>query len=150
MLSLGSYEPYVRAILSRACAPVSAGGLGYRAVVVNFRGCRFVYLLDKYQFYKNMTLGAGVPITSPQLYSAGHTDDLRQALFFINKLYPDAPLLGLGFSLGANVMTRYLAEEGTKSRLMSACALACVSPPFFPIMLSSAHGTIEALGLGTE
>jgi predicted alpha/beta-fold hydrolase len=36
---LGSYEPYVKEILSRACAPVEAGGLGYRAVVVNFRGC---------------------------------------------------------------------------------------------------------------
>ena len=36
---LGSHEPYVKAILHRACAPVEAGGLGYRAVVVNFRGC---------------------------------------------------------------------------------------------------------------
>lgn len=35
----GSYEPYVRAVLSRACAPVEKGGLGYRAVVINFRGC---------------------------------------------------------------------------------------------------------------
>ncbi|KAF9464677.1 AB-hydrolase YheT [Collybia nuda] len=113
-LTGGSYEPYVRAILHRACAPVEAGGLGYRAVVVNFRGC------------------AGVPITSPQLYSAGHTDDLRQALLYISKLYPKAPLLGLGFSLGANVMTRYLAEEGEKSRLQSACALACLTRPLEP------------------
>ncbi|RDB21060.1 hypothetical protein Hypma_011583 [Hypsizygus marmoreus] len=106
-LTGGSYEPYVRAIINRACAPVEQGGLGYRAVVVNFRGC------------------AGVPITSPQLYSAGHTDDLRQAAMFISHLYPNAPLLGLGFSLGANVLTRYLAEEGEQSRLLSGCALAC-------------------------
>lgn len=38
-LALGSYEAYVRAVLCRACAPVAEGGLGYRAVVVNFRGC---------------------------------------------------------------------------------------------------------------
>jgi len=71
-------------------------------------------------------VGAGVPITSPQLYSAGHTDDLRQALFYISHRFPEAPLLGLSFSLGANVMTRYVAEEGEFSRLKSACILGCV------------------------
>ncbi|THU83650.1 hypothetical protein K435DRAFT_733862 [Dendrothele bispora CBS 962.96] len=106
-LTGGSYEGYVRAILGPACAPVEQGGLGYRAVVVNFRGC------------------AGVPITSQQLYSAGYTDDLRTALMYISHQYPDAPLLGLGFSLGANIMVRYLAEEGEKSRLSAACSLAC-------------------------
>ncbi|EGN92460.1 hypothetical protein SERLA73DRAFT_191112 [Serpula lacrymans var. lacrymans S7.3] len=106
-LTGGSYESYVRCILAPACSPVEQGGLGYRAVVVNFRGC------------------AGVPVTSPQLYSAGHTDDLRQALFYIANQYPGAPLLGLSFSLGANVMTRYIAEEGEQSRLMSGCILAC-------------------------
>ncbi|KAL4067606.1 Alpha/Beta hydrolase protein [Scleroderma yunnanense] len=106
-LTGGSYESYVRAILSPACLPTSEGGLGYRAVVVNFRGC------------------AGVPVTSPQMYSAGHTNDIRQAVFYISALFPDAPLLGLGFSLGANVMTRYIAEEGQRCRLRSACILAC-------------------------
>lgn len=71
--------------------------------------------------------GAGVPLTSPQLYSSCHTDDLRQALLYISHRYPRAPLLGLGFSLGANVLTRYVAEEGEECRLVSACALACVS-----------------------
>ena len=40
-VSIGSYESYVRAILSRACTPVEEGGLGYRAAVINFRGCTF-------------------------------------------------------------------------------------------------------------
>jgi predicted alpha/beta-fold hydrolase len=106
-LTGGSYEQYVRAILHPACTPVEEGGLGYRAVVVNSRGC------------------AGVPITTPQFYSAGHTDDIRQALMYISHSYPNAPLLGLGYSLGANVITRYMAEEGEKSRLSSGCALAC-------------------------
>ncbi|OBZ74485.1 Medium-chain fatty acid ethyl ester synthase/esterase 1 [Grifola frondosa] len=35
----GSYEPYLRSILAPACASVAEGGLGYRAVVINFRGC---------------------------------------------------------------------------------------------------------------
>ncbi|KAL1739432.1 Alpha/Beta hydrolase protein [Schizophyllum fasciatum] len=103
----GSHEPYVRCILDVATAPVSEGGLGYRAVVCNFRGC------------------AGIPITSPRLYSSGATDDFRQELAYIRSLYPDAPLIGLGFSLGANVLTRYLAEEGEESRLVAGCAVAC-------------------------
>lgn len=72
-------------------------------------------------------LGAGVPLTSPQFYSSCHTDDLRQALLYISYRYPRAPLLGLGFSLGANIMTRYVAEEGEECRLISVCALSCVS-----------------------
>ncbi|KAJ7097949.1 AB-hydrolase YheT [Mycena belliarum] len=106
-LTGGSYESYVRAILAPACRAVEDGGLGYRGVVVNFRGC------------------AGTPVTAPQLYSAGHTGDIRQALVFISQIYPRAPLLGLGFSLGANVLTRYLAQEGVQSRLSSGCALGC-------------------------
>ncbi|KAF9246540.1 AB-hydrolase YheT [Melanogaster broomeanus] len=106
-LTGGSHESYVRAILAPTCRPVSEGGLGYRAVVINFRGC------------------AGVPVTSPQLYSAGHTDDIRQAMFYISNRFPEAPLLGLSFSLGANVMTRYIAEEGEQCRFESACVLGC-------------------------
>lgn len=40
LLHTGSYESYVRAILAPACAAPEQGGLGYRAVVVNFRGCK--------------------------------------------------------------------------------------------------------------
>lgn len=40
-LSGGSHEPYVRSILAGACAPKSKGGLGYRGIVINFRGCQF-------------------------------------------------------------------------------------------------------------
>ncbi|KAH7097335.1 AB-hydrolase YheT [Auriculariales sp. MPI-PUGE-AT-0066] len=106
-LTGGSYESYVRAVISRVCAPTSEGGLGIRAVVCNFRGC------------------ANVPLTSLQFYSAGHTDDLRTALSYIRTTYPKAPLVGIGFSLGASVVTRYVAEEGVKSRLLGAVTLGC-------------------------
>jgi len=43
-LTGGSYEPYVRSILAGAIAPKSAGGLGLRAFVVNFRGCQYFVL----------------------------------------------------------------------------------------------------------
>ncbi|KAJ6531865.1 AB-hydrolase YheT [Mycena capillaripes] len=133
-LTGGSHEPYVRAILAPACTPVAQGGLGYRAVVVNFRGCGCPFLSTKLVF---ICPGSGVPITSPKFYTAAQTDDLRQALMYISKLYPKAPLLGLGFSIGGNVLIRYLAEEGANSLLSSACILGCVSSlrPFRAILV---------------
>ena len=126
-VTIGSDDSYIRAILSRACAPVEEGGLGYRAAVIIFRGCASSYICNPLFFLTlNLCIGSGVPLTSQLLYSAGHTDDTRQALMYITHLYPNAPLLGLGFSLGANVLTRYLGEEGEQSRISSACALACV------------------------
>ncbi|PBK75236.1 AB-hydrolase YheT [Armillaria solidipes] len=99
--SAGGYEAYIRAILAPTCSSVEKGGLGYRGVVVNIRGC------------------AGVPV------HGGPTDDLRQALLYISHRYPSAPLIGLGFSLGANIVLRYLAEEKELSRLSTACILSC-------------------------
>lgn len=69
--------------------------------------------------------GSGVPITSPRFYSLGCTEDFRVALMYIKHKYPNDPLLGVGFSMGANVLTRYLAEEGEQSKLVAGCALAC-------------------------
>lgn len=45
-LTGGSHESYVRAVLAR----VTSGGLGFRAVVLNFRGCN------------------GSPVVTPRLY----------------------------------------------------------------------------------
>jgi len=67
-----------------------------------------------------------VPLTSGQFYSAGYTDDLRTSLIYIKNKFPNAPLLGVGFSLGANVITRYVAEEKDDCLLSAACALGCV------------------------
>ncbi|ESK94648.1 lipid metabolism-related [Moniliophthora roreri MCA 2997] len=105
-LSGGSYEPYLKAIVSRVIAPKGHGGLGYRVVVVHHRGC------------------GGSQITSPKFYTAGTTEDVLQVLIYLSHKYPRAPLHGLGFSLGANMMTRYVAFEGKNSRLRSAAVLA--------------------------
>lgn len=61
-----------------------------------------------------------------KFYSAAPTDDLRCGLLYLSHKYPNAPLVGLGFSLGANVLTRYLGEEGIRSRLIAGLSLACV------------------------
>jgi len=49
-LTGGSHESYVRAALYELTKPVSQGGLGMRAIVMNFRGC------------------AGSPIVTRRLY----------------------------------------------------------------------------------
>lgn len=67
-----------------------------------------------------------MPFTSPKFYSACHTDDTRDGIRYIAHLYPNAPLLGLGFSVGANHITLYLGEEKDQARLQSGCAVGCV------------------------
>jgi predicted alpha/beta-fold hydrolase len=91
--------------------------------------------------------GAGVPITNPLFYSAGHTDDTRNALMYVASRYPKARLLGLGFSLGANVITRYLGEEREMARLHSACVLACVGSNILFLLLPSITFRSSSLGI---
>jgi len=76
------------------------------------------------RFYQT---GAGIPLTSAQLYSGCYLDDIRSTLLYLREEYPEAPLLGIGFSLGANVLLRYVEEEGDQCRLRSATVLGCVS-----------------------
>jgi predicted alpha/beta-fold hydrolase len=71
--------------------------------------------------------GGGVPLTTEQTYSAGYTDDIRTALLYITDKYPRAPIIAVGFSLGANALAKYVGEEGDQCRLRAACALGCVS-----------------------
>ncbi|EJT96620.1 AB-hydrolase YheT [Dacryopinax primogenitus] len=106
-LAGGSHESYVRDVLSVVTRPKEEGGWGWRGVVCNFRGC------------------GGSKLTSSQLYSAGYTNDLRTALLYLSVRFPGAPMVGSGFSLGACVLTRYLGEEGERSRLKAGMTLGC-------------------------
>lgn len=106
--------------------PKKKAALDIERLLLIFVDVRYCLNLLSLKFCNSVCLGAGVPITSPLLYSAGHTDDTRQALLYIAHQFPDAKLLGLGFSLGSNVLTRYLGEEGHQTRVHAACVLACV------------------------
>ncbi|GAA5971557.1 hypothetical protein JCM11641_000638 [Rhodosporidiobolus odoratus] len=105
-LTGGSHESYVRGILAIVTKPKEDGGLGWRAAVVNSRGC------------------ANTPVTSQKLYNGATTDDLRSAIAFISKFAPDAPLYGVGFSLGGNQMAKYAGEEGEECPLIAVIAVA--------------------------
>jgi predicted alpha/beta-fold hydrolase len=101
-LSGGSHEVYLRETL----APLTADG--WEACVVNGRGCA----LSK--------------ITTPHMFNARATWDVRQTIRMLRELYPNRPLYAVGFSLGANILTNYVGEEGDKCVLKAA--VACSNP----------------------
>ncbi|HEY7767600.1 hydrolase [Longimicrobium sp.] len=84
-------------------------GQGIRSVAMNFRGC------------------SGEPNRALRFYHAGETGDTAFLLDLLAGRYPRATLLGVGFSLGANVLLKYLGERGAGSRIRAAAA---VSIPF--------------------
>ena len=87
MSSGGSHEVYLR----HAIAPLVKEGK-WEICVVNSRGC------------------AMSKITSGVLYNARATWDVRQAVKWLRSKYPNRPLFGLGFSLGANILTNVRAR----------------------------------------
>ncbi|KAM1264241.1 hypothetical protein FF1_034270 [Malus domestica] len=78
---------------------------GWNAVVSNHRG-----------------LG-GVSITSDCFYNAGWTEDLRTVVNNLNHEYPKAPLFIVGTSIGANILVKYLGEDGEKTPAAGAVAI---------------------------
>lgn len=80
-LSGGSHEPYLRHIVH----PLTQNG--WDACVVNFRGC------------------AQSKVSSSILYNARATWDVRQTVRWVREKFPNRPLFGIGFSLGANILT---------------------------------------------
>ena len=69
---------------------------GWRCVALNLRGCN------------------GVKLASPKVYCAASSSDVRAAVNACRALYPNAPVLLAGYSLGTYVIGTYLAEEDSK------------------------------------
>ncbi|KAI1792371.1 AB-hydrolase YheT [Ganoderma leucocontextum] len=105
-LTGGSHEAYVRAVLAKVTLDRQSGGLGFRAVVLNFRGCN------------------GSPVVTPRLYHAGSSDDIRHVVLWISTTFPGCRMYGLGFSLGANILAKYAGEEGEQCPLQGLVTLA--------------------------
>lgn len=80
-LSGGSHELYLRHVLEGLLTEK-----GWEACVVNSRGC------------------SQTKITSGMLYNARATWDVRQTVKWLRKAFPNRPLFGIGFSLGANIL----------------------------------------------
>ncbi|KAH0768282.1 hypothetical protein KY285_004153 [Solanum tuberosum] len=65
----------------------------------------------------------GVTITSDCLYNAGWTEDARKVIGHLHTQYPQAPLFAVGTSIGANVLVKYLGEEGVNTAIVGAVAI---------------------------
>ncbi|HEX8243859.1 MAG TPA: alpha/beta fold hydrolase [Longimicrobium sp.] len=82
---------------------------GIRSVAMNFRSC------------------SGQPNRLPRFYHAGDTGDVGFVLDRLAEREPRAALGAVGFSLGGNVVLKYLGERGDDARVRAAAA---VSVPF--------------------
>lgn len=65
----------------------------------------------------------GVSMTSDCFYNAGWTDDVRKIIGYLHCQYPNAPLLAVGTSIGANVLVKYLGEDGDSVPIIGAAAI---------------------------
>lgn len=79
---------------------------GIRSVAMNFRGC------------------GGEPNRLPRFYHAGDTGDLAYVLELLAERFPGVPLGAVGFSLGANVVLKYLGERGADALVRAAAAIS--------------------------
>lgn len=102
-LSGSSAEAYCRCLLRRLYQ-----NEGFDCFVLNSRGC------------------GNASITTPSLFCALWTEDIRQTIKFLRMKYPNRPIFAVGFSLGSIVLTNYLAQEGDHSGIDFAVTLACI------------------------
>jgi hypothetical protein len=82
---------------------------GYRTGLMYFRGC------------------SGEPNRLPRGYHSGETGDLQTVIRHIGESSPGKPVAVVGYSLGGNVLLKWLGEQGDKATLTTAVA---VSVPF--------------------
>ncbi|KAJ7945099.1 embryogenesis-associated protein EMB8 [Quillaja saponaria] len=98
-LTGGSEDSYVRHMSLRARSNA------WRVVVFNSRGC------------------GDSPVTTPQFYSASFLGDMFEVVSHVTNRYPKANLYAVGWSLGANILVRYLGQESNACPLSGAVSL---------------------------
>jgi hypothetical protein len=69
--------------------------------------------------------GIGTPNQQVTPYHAALTDDLARSIEFIRQRHPDEPIHAVGFSMGANLLLKYLSEYHGSLDLATA-----ISTPF--------------------
>lgn len=82
---------------------------GHTAVMMYFRGC------------------SGEPNRLPRSYHSGETGDLAFVVQQLRTRFPERPLAVIGFSLGGNVLLKWLGEKGNSANIDRAVA---ISVPF--------------------
>lgn len=109
-----SRSPYVRGLLAAVTAR------GWRGVVLHFRGC------------------SGEPNRLARGYHSGETQDLASIVELLRKREPYARLAAVGYSLGGNVLLKWLGEQGSRAPLFAAAAISV------PLVLSDAVARLHS------
>ncbi|KAJ2802680.1 hypothetical protein H4R21_002326 [Coemansia helicoidea] len=99
-----AYEYHIRALARHLAARTRAG---VRVVVANHRG------------------SGRTPLTSARLYNAYDTRDVADVLGHVARRFPRAPMVGVGFSMGGNLLTRYMGDAGDRALLAAAAVISC-------------------------
>ena len=94
------HSPYARDML------YTLQHLGFRAVFMYFRGC------------------SGEINRMPRYYHSGDTEDLAWLIQRLQKQYPNVPLTAIGYSLGGNVLLKWLGETEANNPLQCAVAVS--------------------------
>ncbi len=81
---------------------------GFSSVAMNFRGC------------------SGEPNRLARCYHSGETEDIHFVYQTLRKRYPHAKLAAVGFSIGGNVLLKWMGEQGGS---LSLCAAVAISVP---------------------
>ena len=81
---------------------------GFLPVLMHFRGC------------------SGQPNSKTRAYHSGETEDAGHFLNWLDSEYPNTAKIAVGFSLGANMLLKFLGENPSQKLINAAIA---VSPP---------------------
>ena len=95
-----SASPYARGIMR------AIERRGWRGVVMHFRGC------------------SGEPNRLARSYHSGDTEDLAYFIHTLRRREPRTPLAAIGFSLGGNVLLKWLGKTGPAVPLRAAVAVS--------------------------
>ncbi len=79
---------------------------GFRSAALNFRGC------------------SGQSNNRARCYHSGETEDIQFLYQTLRQREPDTPLAAVGFSLGGNVLLKWLGEQGDQLELFAAVAVS--------------------------
>lgn len=76
---------------------------------------------------KNLKGVASLLVVGARVFTAADSDDVRLVIQHIMSAQPRATVMGVGWGFGANMLAKYLGEEGGSAPLMAA---VCISNSF--------------------
>lgn len=93
-------SPYVQGLMQVLMAKE------FQVAVMHFRGC------------------GGIPNLLPRAYHSGDSEDPRWVAAQLQNHLPATPLMAVGYSLGGNVLLKWLGEDGDQSPLRAGVSVS--------------------------